>query len=217
MLRAQKGFTLIELMIVVAIIAVLAGMMISLMPNATRRARLNGSTMDVMTQLMAARQQAQARGRDVVVAIVQGANVAQCVGGMADTNCVRYVVFEDTDSTFSNTTVATFDPASPSADGGLKVIEQGTLDRFVAMGLGDLTYTAPAAPYASLPAPDAGGCSFCAVAGRGYVRFTADGTAFVETPASAAGATLFFTTGGQKETRGIAVTMPTGQVTSRLW
>lgn len=67
-MRPRGGFTVIELMIVIAIIGIGAAMSVSSLITVMPKWRLQGSTSDVLTQLQYARFEAVKRNRPVIVA-----------------------------------------------------------------------------------------------------------------------------------------------------
>ena len=68
----QSGFTLIELSVIIAIMAVFAGIAIPNFLSYMPKHRLNGAARQVMGDLMAARMKAVSLNCDVVVAFVSG-------------------------------------------------------------------------------------------------------------------------------------------------
>lgn len=90
--RTPAGFTLIELMITVAIIAVVATAASVSLIRARPRANLSGAAVDLQALLHGARQQALVTGNDVAVMIFPGCAPSADVLG-------RVLVYEDGDHT----------------------------------------------------------------------------------------------------------------------
>ncbi|HET9485714.1 MAG TPA: GspH/FimT family pseudopilin [Xanthomonadales bacterium] len=80
--RTMNGFTMIELMITIAILAVLAAIAAPSFNDFVERARLRSSVEEVLSFLATARQEAVKRDRDVTVA-VGGSETAWCLGAVA--------------------------------------------------------------------------------------------------------------------------------------
>ena len=237
--RSRRGFTLIELMVVVAIIGLLAALAVAFLPRFVRRAGVQASSADLLATIQEARSHALQSGRDTLVVIVGSAgNPDTCRRSSSDPNCVRWWMLEDAVAAagtvecagavrctaFDAATLAAFDPANPAAGGpaagGDILVGSGGLDRHVTLGR-------PARAPAALPPPLAGvdvassACTFC-VAGappRGYVKFNADGTTQLSGLAAGAAGGAIFLQGeaSTEEWRGIAITVPAGIISTRLW
>jgi prepilin-type N-terminal cleavage/methylation domain-containing protein len=107
--RTPRGFTLIELVIVVAVIGLLAAVGAIIARNSTKNANVSGSAYDLATRLMGIRPMALADGVDyyVVVLDAQGNDASTC-GWLDRAHCVQYVLLKNVvTASFS---LATFDP-----------------------------------------------------------------------------------------------------------
>jgi general secretion pathway protein H len=65
----QQGFTLLEMVCVLAIVAMLAAVLLPLIPQKTSRSRLQAYAVEAATLLMAERNAAVGRGADVAVLV----------------------------------------------------------------------------------------------------------------------------------------------------
>lgn len=84
-MQPPKGFTLIELMVTVAVLAVLAAVATPAFNDFFQRYRLRGAADDVVSLLASARAEAVARNRDVAI-VFTGSDAAWCVGATAGTD-----------------------------------------------------------------------------------------------------------------------------------
>lgn len=75
-MRPRGGFTIIELMIVIAILGIGASMSVSSLITVLPKWRLQGSASDVLTQLQFARFEAVKRNRPVIVEFTNKGNVS---------------------------------------------------------------------------------------------------------------------------------------------
>ena len=78
------GFTLIDLLIGVAIVAILATVAVPALQPVVTRYRLNGAARQVMGDLMSARMQAVSQGRAVMVVFPEGTAYQVCDDANAD-------------------------------------------------------------------------------------------------------------------------------------
>ncbi len=175
--RKPRGFTLIELMVVVAVIAVVAGLAATGMGRARPRATLNGASVELRALLHQARQQALVSGADVAVMVFPGIS--------ADPDSLgRVVVYQDAAFNFFNPASAVhfggYNPLVLAAGARGQVITSLDLPRGVtfgpATGMGS-SATLPA-PFNTIPVTSE--CSFCLGAGtarRGAVVFDHRGRA----------------------------------------
>lgn len=219
--HAQRGFTMIEMMVVIAIIAVIAALATASIIRSRPRANLAGAAVDLQALLHGARQQALAAGDDVVVMVFPGyVGVGDSVG--------RVVVYRDGNHTlFDDAAAVNFDdyaPATPAADSRSEVLE--TLDLPPAVRIGPAngmgaTAVLPA-PFAAIPVNL--DCTFCAGTGagrRGAVLFDSRGRATFYAangaPLTVAGGSLSLTipglaAGAANQVRTLAVSASTGAV-----
>lgn len=78
-MRSIRGFTLVELMVTVIVIAILAAMAAPAFADFFQRYRLRGAADDIATLMATARADAIARNRDVAI-VFSGSGTAWCVG-----------------------------------------------------------------------------------------------------------------------------------------
>jgi len=136
--RAQRGFTVAEVLVVVAIIAVAAAMAIPSWRNMVANNRLRGATSEVASALSMARARAIASGNNVVVYFNTGLNFGDdiCNNPLEDVagNVVPILVFDDGP------------PGNPTAncciDAGDTILE--TYDAVPGIGWGTALATGPA-------------------------------------------------------------------------
>jgi prepilin-type N-terminal cleavage/methylation domain-containing protein len=226
--RKARGFTLIELMVVVAVVAIIAAVASFRMSRARPRASLSGATVELRALLHQARQQALVSGGDVAVLVFPG------VSGEAG-SLGRLVVYQDTAFNFFNPIsavhFAAYDPialgAGKDATGAFtgRVIETYDLPSGVtfgpAAGLGT-SATLPA-PFASVPVNAE--CTFCLGTGaarRGAVVFDPRGRARFQNADGQAmavdGGSISITTAALQDAtplvRLVAITATTGSLQS---
>jgi prepilin-type N-terminal cleavage/methylation domain-containing protein len=175
--RKARGFTLVELMVVVAIMAVIAALASFQMSRSRPRASLAGATVELRALLHQARQQALVSGSDVAVLVFPG------VSGDAH-SLGRVVVYQDGDSSFFNDASAVrlgaYNPLLLGAGPRGQVIETYDLPRDVTFGppAGLGIAAALPAPFATIPV--GAECTFCLGAGaarRGALVFDPRGRA----------------------------------------
>jgi type IV fimbrial biogenesis protein FimT len=80
--RSLRGFTLIELMVTIAVLAILMMLAAPSFADFFQRYRLRGAADEVASLLVTARTEAMTRNRDVAV-VFKGTDAAWCVGAVA--------------------------------------------------------------------------------------------------------------------------------------
>ena len=129
--RAQYGFTLIEAMVVIAILAILAGTSVSSFVQLNQATQIRGATFDLIADLDFARSEAVKRNADVMVAprdgdwvngwtIAFGANVLRTrdpVGAAVDFTAAPGTLTFDGGGRPSLATVGNFQICPPSGGG----------------------------------------------------------------------------------------------------
>lgn len=106
--RRAAGFTLIEMMITVAVVGIIAALATVSLARVRPRANLAGAAVELHSLLHAARQQALAAGQDVAVLVFPGYSPRAGEVG-------RIIVYQDGDHTlFDETAADNFDDYDPA-------------------------------------------------------------------------------------------------------
>ncbi len=217
--KAQRGFTLIEMMVVVAIIGVIAAMTLFLFGRQKGRQQVDQFALEVRALMVGARQTAQGTGTPVALLVFPNQVTAQGTG--------RLILYRDGDfSLFSGAAAVNLenmDPAAPVADARSEVLE--TIDLADGLVIGPANGQGTGAV---MPAPFAGiaidvACPFCTGAGgRGAVIFQPNGSVTFQDRngpplALAQGGSLSVTRPDSQEIRTITVAASTGAMTTLKW
>lgn len=101
--RAERGFTLLEVLVVLAILGVLTGMAVVGFDAVGRRGALQNATFDFQGAMMSARTRAVSRGYPVWVVLYPTANRKGLKDGLG-----AFIVVEDRDSAYARTPVNLF-------------------------------------------------------------------------------------------------------------
>jgi len=172
--RHARGFTLLEMMVTVAVIGIVATMVVIGFGRQKPRARLSGAAVELQALLHEARQNALATGRVTAVMVFPAFQAT------SDFGTGRFVVYEDGAGTFFTAggpvNFGAFVPDSGSVGPQSRIVTDMNLSREVAVGPSDGQGAAAvmAAPYGRVPITAA--CTFC-VANRGAIAFNSQGQA----------------------------------------
>ena len=170
-MRAHRGFTLIELAVTVAMIAILATLAYGVLIRQRPRANLLGATTELFALVRNARQNALATGRNTVVLVFP--DQANSEGGTG-----RVVLVEDPGATMFGATSPNFTSFSASRSfGNESLLGDIPFPKGVTVGFGGAAPPTLAAPYATVPSNVP--CTFCSGSGdhRGAIVFDYRGRA----------------------------------------
>jgi prepilin-type N-terminal cleavage/methylation domain-containing protein len=216
---AHRGFSLLELMVVVSIIAITSAMTVFAFGRQKPRRQLDGMALELRAQLMGARQTALATGTPVAAVVFPDFATGSGTG--------RIVFYRDGDFSLFSTAAAVnldnLDAAAPAVGGRSEIVETLDLDNGVVVG--------PASGQgasAVMPAPFSGiainvDCLFCTGADRrGAIVFQPNGTVTFQDRAGPPlalpqGASLSLTRAESQEVRTITVAASTGLMRTLKW
>jgi len=206
-MRTRRGFTLIELAVVVAIIAILAALVIGMSYKGSRNANVDAASNDLVIRLAGLPGYALTDGQDRVLVFVDKTSA----GGAP-----RTFVLTNPPTTW---VLSSFNPGSP----GLSFTEVDLPDHARLLSIAE---AAAPSPYGVVKLYDSRMLATCAGTNCFAIRFGADGEVRGEAPAGGdSGASGFgFVVGDDQDTatnpsagsrrRGIVVAFPTGAVKS---
>lgn len=220
--RRSRGFTLIEIAVTIAIIAVLAGLAFGRSRAAARNVRLVQAADDLAAQLAGLRSTALSEGKDHLLVVVdapgneKGKDPKPCADTV-DTCAAAFVLAAPT----ADFKLAGFDPAHP--DSLAEFVASEPLPRHARFYL-ETPYKAPPAPFGGVAVLDDRFVATCASGSQCFaIRFTASGTVEPVTPAGGTVAASGFAfvlasdaelEGAGGDHRGVLVGFPAGVVKS---
>lgn len=169
---SRRGFTLLEMMVALAVVAVVAAMVVFGFGRQKARSGLAGATVSLQALLHGARQNALASGFPTVVMVFPGFSASGGAG--------RVIVYEDHEGTLFNAAAAVdfgaYDPAVQAAGPLSLVIDTLDLPSEVAVGPPDGQGGSVLMPVPFDRVPVNGACTFCG-ADRGAIAFDVKGQA----------------------------------------
>lgn len=212
-MRRARGFTLIEMAITVAVVAIVAAAAVIGMRAARRNAEIGSASFDLVLQLQGLRTRALAEQQDHL-AVIHGGDGGAC-HALRQAGCVRLFFLAGPAEPWI---LQSFRPATPNAD---ELLDTVVLPRGVVL---DTTAAmAGRAPFGNVLTWDAELTADCGGARCAAFRFGADGTVRGEAPDGTsldkAGHIVALATDLQGETaaaerRAVLVSFPTGIVKS---
>jgi prepilin-type N-terminal cleavage/methylation domain-containing protein len=224
----SRGFTLLELVIVVSIIAILAVVGVVIGRNATKNASVSGAAYELATRLQGLRATAMSEGVDYYAVVLDAAgNDARTCGWLDRTHCAQYVLLKNVDPALFK--LSAFAPNS--AVSNAEIDDRKDLPRPVRfMPHTDQTpYTR--APFTAVNIFDTAVVQTCGADSRPcfMIRFGRDGdVAAMQTPAGSSATPIAGKIGfafvlsndldqPQGDRKGVLISFPTGIVRSFPW
>jgi prepilin-type N-terminal cleavage/methylation domain-containing protein len=221
-MRRARGFTLIELVVVVAVVGILAGLAAVGFRSATRNASLAKAAYGVAVRLGGLRAQALSTGRDHLFVFVDApdGDASGCSWRDSDP-CARWIILS---APADGWTLTGFDPDAPAGSGGTeaRIEETELMPRGVHLDTDTPEASLPPVPepFSAVVARDADLQTTLSTRLVFAIRFRANGTVAAEaaaggTPAKAGyafvlGTDVGGTTGADR--RALLVSFPTGIV-----
>ncbi len=178
--RVSKGFTLIELMVTIAIVAIMASIAVPSFQNFVRQTRVTTQTNDFITGLNYARSESIKQGRRVTMC--KSADLATCIA--AGNWAQGWILFVDTDGNGTKAAAETMLRVHAAMSGGSSLIGGATVSNWIqymptgmAVGNGAATANgAVASQFVLCPSAPAGGVGRTIEIGfTGRIKSTSNG------------------------------------------
>ncbi len=208
-MRRSRGFTLIEMAVVIGIIGVLAAAAFGISRAAQRNATLGNATFEFVQRLRGLRFMAMRDNQDYVFVFADAVSADACRFG--NNQCARWWILKPS-STWG---IADFTPASPTG-GGAQYVDTGAMPRGVYLDAGR-AFTAPA-PFTGATLADTDLTTTCASRACFAIRFAGNGEVLpVPNTTSKVGYAFAFSSTLASETRAaesrvVLVSFPAGLV-----
>jgi prepilin-type N-terminal cleavage/methylation domain-containing protein len=175
-MRASRGFTLVELMVVVVIVAVVSALVVMQGRSARHNAQIAGGAYELALRIGGLKARAMSDGREHVLVVADTVDAAAC--RESEASCGRTVVLRAPDAGFPDAFRAGWNPDAPPIGGETEVVDDGGSQRIARNAQFDDADSGwrPPPPFRSVAAFDANIVFTCTGGRRCFaLRFLPDG------------------------------------------